>query len=247
MKPFLIGCGIILLLFIGGVIAAFVFLPDVIKRGMEMANEAIEAEKERSALAVNFEPVTADEPAAEVFPAQLLEYKRTAADDSTGVPQLSIAMPGKHAVYEAGASKIDAYVFPYTAQQRATILKTIEDLNKGQGSSSWVKIDLGDDYARIHMSSGRLGSNYLWFTKTALVAFRTTDTEDREPVLKAFFTARQAAGAVEPAPAATKKSATGDAPTPVDPNKSPDGDGGKKDGSVRLEPTKLEPGLRQAA
>lgn len=198
MKPLLIGCGLVIVLIIGVIGAAFIFLPDLIKKGMDFANEAIAAEQERQGLAVNWIAPAADADPAKIFPAQLDAYQRTTAEKSSGIPQLSITLPGAHAVYESGPGRIDAYVFPVTQSQRTDLLQQIEKLKQGQSSSTWMNIDLGPEYARAYLSSNALEKNQLWFTKTHLVVFRTTDEDDREPILKAFFKAAQQPAASAP-------------------------------------------------
>lgn len=182
-----IGCGLIVLIIamIGG--AAVWFGPQL----WDMAKEAMAAEQERQQLAERWSPPADDAPAEVVFPAQLENYKREAADDDAKVPELQLDLPGKHAVYRHGASRIDAYVFPITRVERDGVLHRLEHA-QGGGTRTWTKVDLGDAYGRAYLSSTAQKQNHLWFTKGRLVLFRTSDEADCEGLVKAFFRAAAA-------------------------------------------------------
>ncbi|MCE9608488.1 MAG: hypothetical protein K8U03_26690 [Planctomycetia bacterium] len=193
MKAVLIGCGLFVVLIAGAIGAMFWYGSDLIDKGMELVNEALAIEQERQTLAAGWAAPAPDATAQDVFPARLAGYERTAAEKSGGVPALKIDLAGTHALYEAGPSRIDAYVFPITKQAKSDLLQELEDLKKGAGSNTWSKVDLGDAYSRAYLSSDGLKQNHFWFLKDHLVLFRTTDSEDREPVVLAFFKANQKA------------------------------------------------------
>lgn len=227
MKPLLIGCGVIILLIFGVAVAAYYFLPGVIKKGWDAANEMIAAEEERQRLAIGWNAPADDAAPTDVFPETLDAYKRTSADNSNGIPALEIDKPGRHATYEAGTSRVDVYVFPLAPGERATFLNKLEKLNRGSGTTSWTKIDLGENYARAYLSSPALKQNYVWLTKSHVVVFRTEDSDDRDPLVKAFFQAGQTIAPAKPEPA----------PTPIEPGK----DGAPKGGRNQLRPRGAEP------
>ena len=209
MKGCAIGCGMIVLTLalVGGVIAWKA--PHL----WTMFNAVVAQEQERQLLVTNWTPPAKDAPDVDVFPPMLEGYRLVETNNRANLPELQIDVPGAHAVYRKGPSQIDLYLFPVTQLENEALFKRVEEASeKGGGSRTWTKVDLGDAYARIYLWSTNLKQNHLWYTRGHLVVFRTADEEDRENFVHAFFQWKPAATQPEvifppdAAPTATAKS-----------------------------------------
>lgn len=182
-----IGCGI--LVGLGGVaaFAAVLFLPRLI----DFVERKVAEEQERQAIAAEWAAPDRDAGPAQVFPAAVGGYQLDKSDDRAAVPDLDVGARGVHAVYTAGPSRIEVFAYPVSKPEADALIRRVEQVYKhggsGSGTRTWSKIDLGDSYARVYLTTPKLGQNHLWFTKGWLLVFRTSDSEDREPFVKSFL------------------------------------------------------------
>jgi hypothetical protein len=177
-----IGCGILLAIGVGLVVAGIVFIPRLI----DSVRQQVAEEGERQSIAAEWNAPDKDATPSEVFPTTVGDYKLEHADRAA-IPELHLDSKGLHAAYSSGPSKIEVFAYPTSKPEALMMMNRVEQAGKHAGGNhSWVKVDLGD-YARVYLSTSALGKNYLWFTKGWLLVFRTRDAEDREPFVHEFL------------------------------------------------------------
>lgn len=93
-------------------------------------------------------------------------------------------------MYSSGPNRIEVFAYPVSKLEAEALMGRAErvyEQAQGGGVRKWSKVDLGDSYARAAFSAPGLGQNHLWFTKGWLLAFRTSDAEDREAFVREFL------------------------------------------------------------
>jgi len=192
-----IGCGVLIGLAVLAIVAAIVFLP----RLFEFAQQQVAEEQERRKIAAEWKAPNKDAGPAQVFPAAVELYKLDQSDDRASIPELRIDTKGVHAVYSSGPSQVEVFAYPVSKLEAEALMNRVEQIykqgkKKEGGVRTWTKIDLGESYARIYLSTPKLKQNHYWFTKGWLLVFRTHDSTDREAFVKEFLrAAHQPAGA----------------------------------------------------
>lgn len=190
-----IGCGILLSLGAVAVVVAVVLVP----RLLDAVREEVAEEQERQAIAAGWDAPDRAAAPNRVFPAAVGDYRLDRADDRAAVAELDLDAKGVHAAYSAGPSRVEVFAYPASKPEADTLVGRAErayEGARGSGARSWTKIDLGESYARVHLSAPGLGQNHLWYTKGWVLLVRTSDAEDREGFVRAFLrTPRQPGGA----------------------------------------------------
>lgn len=144
--------------------------------------QEIEKEMQRQQFAENWQPLPDDVGPEGLFPEQVAGFRRTSHDERAAVPEYDIDVPGRHAVYEAGAGKIDLDVYRASKLEAEALIRRVADT-----------IDERESGYRFQMGSPESGryryeinppseKGYLWSSKGWLFFFRTHD----EPDLIAF-------------------------------------------------------------
>jgi hypothetical protein len=187
-----IGFGGFTVILVIGVIAIVYLVPSVI----EWAGNQIDLEKQRRALAERWQAPEDDASPETFFPATVSGYRLVKHDTEAAIPVLRFDIPGWHARYRSGDSRIDVFVYQVTELEREALFGRIEDtfdddddtfdndVLDGEARRSGILVQAG---YRCYCSSTVHDQNHLWWMKGWLLVFRTEDSEDREDFVRTFL------------------------------------------------------------
>ena len=174
-----IGCTGFTVILVIGVIAIVYLVPSVI----EWAGNQIELEKQRAALARRWQAPEDDASPETFFPAKVSGYGLVKHDTEAAIPALGFDIPGWHARYRSGDSRIDVFVYQVTDLEREAFFGRIKDIHD-EDSESWA---LFYSPYRCYYLSDAHHQNHLWWMKGWLLVFRTEDSENREDFVRTFL------------------------------------------------------------
>jgi len=179
-----IGCSGFAVILVIGVIAIVYLVPNV----FEWAGNQIELEKQRQALANKWQAPEDDASPETFFPAKVSGYGLVKHDTEAAIPALRFDIPGWHARYRSGDSRMDVFVYQVTDLEREALFGRIEDISdeeeNDEQSGSQFLILTG---YRCYYRSTAHHQNHLWWMKGWLLVFRTEDSEGREGFVRTFL------------------------------------------------------------
>ncbi|QJX00687.1 hypothetical protein FTUN_8319 [Frigoriglobus tundricola] len=190
-----IGCGVVVALGVAVTVAALVFVP----RLFDFAQKKLAEEQERQAIAAAWDAPDRGAAPAQVFPLMVKGYRLDRADDRADVPELNLDVKGAHAVYSAGASRVEVFAYPVSKLEAEALMARAErayEQDGERGVREFTSVDIEDSYGRVYLSAPGLGQSHLWFTKGWLLVFRTPDAEDREAFVREFLRTPRRQGGV---------------------------------------------------
>ena len=175
-----IGCGgVVVILLIAGIL--------IVSLGFDAAEwvgHQIEIEAERQALADNWQPPADDASPETFFPPKVSGYALSTHDMDAAIPAFRFDVPGWHARYGSGESRIDVFVYQVSDLEREALFGRIEETHENDESSAKRITRMG---YRCFYKSTRLHQNHFWWIKGWLLVFRTEDSEDREAFVREFL------------------------------------------------------------
>ncbi len=176
---FTIGCGIILALVIIFVGLAVSFAPNI----RQWFSQQLAIETQRRALVDNWQAPADDVSPGAFFPKKVANYQLSFHDTKADIPSLRFDIPGWHASYDSDDSQVDVFAYQVTNLEREALFGRIEKINDDEDAPAHMLVMTS---FRCYLKTST-HQQHLWWMKDWLLVFQTTDTQDREPFVRAFL------------------------------------------------------------
>lgn len=176
---FTVGCAITLALAIIVVGLAVSFVPNI--RQWFFQQLAIEAQ--RQALVDNWQAPADDVSPGAFFPKKVANYQLSLHDTKADIPSIRFDIPGWHACYDSADSQIEVFAYKVTDLEREALFGRIEKLDDEEDAPSQMLVMTS---FRCYLKTST-HQQHLWWMKDWLFVFQTTDSQDREPFVRAFL------------------------------------------------------------
>ena len=114
-----------------------------------------------------------------LFPEDVSGWRRTSHDDAAEVVELGLSHQGRHAVYEAGITGIDVYVYEVGADEQSAVFQAAADAIDAGNYTSRSKFSVNDGTVRHLTFSFAPPERHgrLWWCKGWLLLFIADDAE----------------------------------------------------------------------